>query len=204
MAFSMRDFGRLIDPIKNKIMLLIGRCILTAVDDSKGTQLIQGKGLSGEIISDIEKLEPYGFTSSPDPDAETEALIVCPNGNRDQAIAICVHDRENRQKNHSKGDVVIYGKNGNKIHLKQSGNIEITLADNLHIGAANESYVKGDTFKTELDKDVDALSELQSAMSTWTPVPMDGGAALKTAITTFLGLPMASTSDILSDKIKGE
>jgi len=68
----------------------------------------------------------------------------------------------------------------------------------------DESFVLGDTAQTELDKDKDAMTELQNAINGWTPVPNDGGAALKAALATFLAKPMADYSSILSDLIKGK
>ena len=73
------------------------------------------------------------------------------------------------------------------------------------IGEADESFVKGDTAKQELQKNVDALTQLISDLTAWTPVPNDGGTALKTILSTgFLTKTPANLSDILSDKIKGE
>jgi hypothetical protein len=72
------------------------------------------------------------------------------------------------------------------------------------IGAADESFIKGDTAKTEMDLDEDAMTELQSAISGWVPAAGDGGAALKTALATFLTKVMADYSNILSTTIKGE
>lgn len=68
----------------------------------------------------------------------------------------------------------------------------------------DEPYVLGDTTKTELDKDEDAMTELQTAIAGWTPAPNDGGAALKAALATFLTKPMANYSSILSEDIKGK
>lgn len=83
---------------------------------------------------------------------------------------------------------------------------KVTLGDgvNVNVGTAAESFVKGDTAKTELQKDVDAMTELQSAIGSWVPIPNDGGAALQAALAGFLALPMASLSAILSERIKGE
>lgn len=68
---------------------------------------------------------------------------------------------------------------------------------------ATEKFVLGDTFKTELDKHKKLIQDLQTAFTTWTPVPNDGGAALKTAAATFLADPLPDYSSILSSKIKG-
>lgn len=84
--------------------------------------------------------------------------------------------------------------------------LKIVLGDgvNVKIGAGTESFIKGDTAKTELTKDQAAMTELQSAINTWVPVPADGGAALKVALAAFLAKPMANYANILSTRIKGE
>ena len=73
-----------------------------------------------------------------------------------------------------------------------------------NIGDASESFVKGDTAKTEMDKDQALMNSLQTSISAWVPVPGDGGAALKTALAGFLALAQANYANILSDRIKGE
>jgi len=70
-----------------------------------------------------------------------------------------------------------------------------------------ESFVLGDTLKTELQKNVDALTQLQADLTAWTPVPNDGGAALKTVLGLpggFLSKSIASLTNILSQVIKGK
>lgn len=71
-------------------------------------------------------------------------------------------------------------------------------------GDGTESYLKGDTFKAELDKIIDMLTTLKTVFSSWVVVPGDGGAALKALITSFTSKPDASSSNILSEFIKGE
>lgn len=75
----------------------------------------------------------------------------------------------------------------------------------LKFGEADESYVKGDTAKPELQKNVDALTQLKTDLTAWVPVPTDGGAALKTILSAgFLTKSFADLNDILSERIKGE
>ena len=120
---EIKDIHRLLAPIKNKIFLLIGRAILKAINNSEGTQKIQVVGLSGETITDIERMQEYGFESYPV--AESEAVVLYINGNRDQGLAICVHDRSNRPDDLAEGESQMYSKNGNKITMKADGSIEI-------------------------------------------------------------------------------
>ncbi len=70
---------------------------------------------------------------------------------------------------------------------------------------AAESFVLGDELKTEIEKLRAQVEQLKTDFSSWTPVPMDGGAALKIKVSAgFLTKPSSSFSEILSDKIKGE
>lgn len=193
----MKNIHRILDPIKKKIFLLIGRAILTAVNNSGKTMLIQIEGLSDEVISDVERMEEYGFASYPVV-GTSECVIGFINGNRDHGLVLCIHDREYRPTNLSEGDTRQYDYRGNKITLKSTG-IEIEAAN----GVTIEKVLLGETTKAELVKDGDAMTELQSAISGWIPVPNDGGAALKTALTTFFTKAMADYSSILSEKVRG-
>ena len=80
----MRDvFNRLIQPFQRRIMLMIGRAVLTVVDADRKTQLIQVEALDGEIIDQFEHFEPYGITSHPHPGSRGD-----PGGRRGNAPAL--------------------------------------------------------------------------------------------------------------------
>lgn len=190
---SVGIFQRLLEPLRRKLMLLIGRCILAAVNNSEKTMKIQITGLKGETGSDIERYQEYGFEAYPKKDSE--ALVLFIGGNRDQGVAVCIHDKRYRPTDLSEGDVCVYDYRGQRITLNQNG---------VKILAGNSSFIKGETAKAQLDIDKDAMQTLQTAMNAWVPVPNDGGAALKTVLAAFLALPMADYSNILSTKVKAE
>lgn len=129
---------RLLQPIKNKILLLIGRAILTAMDNTKKTQKIQIKCLKGETLSDIERLEDFGFTSNPPVDGNTECLVLFLNGNRDFGIAIKAHNRELRPKTLAPGESAMYNSAGDLVHLTAAGLFKML--------GATEAFLKGTTF----------------------------------------------------------
>lgn len=123
-----RIFSRIMMIIKNKIYLIIGRGILKAINnDESKTQKIQIVGLSGETITDIERLQNYGFESFPDPDGDNEVLVVYPGGNRDQGVAITIHNRD-RPDDLKVGDVRVWDKHGNSIELSKTG-IKLNTGD---------------------------------------------------------------------------
>lgn len=113
------SFYKLLAPIKNKIFLMIGRGVVKAINNSEGTQKIQIVGLKDETISDIERLQEYGFESYPKKDSE--ALVLFLNGNREQGIVIKVHDRENRPKDLQEGDSCMYIADGLEIRIDATG-----------------------------------------------------------------------------------
>jgi len=134
---DINTFTRLIAPLKRKIYLLIGRAILTAIDNSQGTQKIQVTVLKNETISDVERFQEYGFESYPIAGDSAQALIGFVNGNRDQGIAFCVHDRQYRPTDLAEAEVAIYtsqdkSSSDHRIHLKSGKVIEI-IADTVII-----------------------------------------------------------------------
>lgn len=133
----------LIENLKRKIFLLLGRGIVKALTTNQGTQLIQVVALDGETITDVERMEEYGFTAVPDVDSE--AAIGFVNGNRDQGLILCIADRRYRPTNLASGEVMVYDKNGSKIHLKADGSIEITAMKNITVTAAEAALYKSGT-----------------------------------------------------------
>jgi len=119
----IKTINKMLIPIKRKILLLIGRAVVTYVDSSQGTQRVQLSCLQGETLSDSEHFEPYGLTAYPETDSQAIALF--PNGNRDNCYVICVHDRRYRIKTLSEGEVALYSKFSNVITMKADGTIEI-------------------------------------------------------------------------------
>ena len=141
----INEFSKFIDPIKRKIYLMVGRAILTAVNNSGKTQMIQVTGLKDETISDIERMQEYGFETYPKKDAEATINFI--NGNRDHGLVICVSDRRYRPTDLSEGEVRIYDYIGSKITLKKTGIIELSG----NAGATLEKVVLGETLKAWLE-----------------------------------------------------
>jgi phage baseplate assembly protein V len=113
---------RLLNPIRKQISLILGRALLSALDDSKGLQLLQVSILSDELKDGIERVQNYGFTSNPPPGSEV--LLGRIGGSTDQTIAISVDSSKDRKKSLSTEDVAVYRKGGDYI-LLSSDKVEI-------------------------------------------------------------------------------
>jgi phage baseplate assembly protein V len=145
---TLLDFSRLIRPIRNKIFLIIGRAILTAVQNSEQTQKVQVQALHNETLSDVERVQEYGFESYPKP-GSAEAVLAAVGGNREQSIVIVVGDRAYRPTDLAEGEVAVYSLSGNVITMKQDGEVHI-----LYDGGALEYAPLASKIKTIVDNEV--------------------------------------------------
>lgn len=114
---------KITDPIQRRIMLAIGRCVLTAVYDGKAVQQVQASMLGDEVRDKVDRMQEYGFTSVPLSGAEGVAVFV--GGDRGHGIIIATSDSRYRVTGLQGGEVCIYTDEGDKITLKRGNNIEI-------------------------------------------------------------------------------
>jgi phage baseplate assembly protein V len=117
--------NRWANPIKTRVMLMIGRCVLTALDDSTGYQVAQVRAGENEIASGLIRIQNFGFTSRPKPGAAGIAAFI--GGNRDHGVLLAVDDARYRVKV-AEGEAAVYSAFGAKIVLKADGSIEATPA----------------------------------------------------------------------------
>ena len=119
----IRTFERLSRELRRRVMLMVGRAVLTVVNDDTPLQTVQVEALPGEIIDGAERFQIYGFTSHPKPGAD--ALVLAVGGNRTHPV-ILIDDRRTRPKDLAEGEVMIHaGRDDQYIHLKEDGSIEI-------------------------------------------------------------------------------
>lgn len=107
---------------------LIERATITARDADTGTRLLQTSYAGGYQRSELEHIEPYGFTSECFKDGATDAVIVNLNDNKSHSLVIAVGDYRYRIKNLKDGEVCMYDDKGRKVFLKREG-IEIDGVD---------------------------------------------------------------------------
>jgi phage baseplate assembly protein V len=114
--------SKIVAPLKMRIMLMISRAVVALVKDSSGIQTVQVTGLSGEVLSAIERFQQFGFTAVPLPGAE--AVICSIGGDRANCVVLAIEDRNRRKKGLQPGESAMYDALGNFIHLK---------ADQIHV-----------------------------------------------------------------------
>lgn len=107
---------------------LIERATLTARDEDSGTRLVQCSFAGGYQRSKLEHVEPYGFTTEPFKDGETDAVVVNLNENKSHSLVVMINDHRYRLKGLQDGEVCMYDDKKRKIYLKREG-IEIDGVD---------------------------------------------------------------------------
>lgn len=134
----------MISPLKKKISRIFAIGIVKIVNNSGLTQEIQSTFLSGEVISGIRRFQEYGFASFPYTDTENVTLFF--NGNRDQGVMVCVHDRDKRPTDLVEGETATYGPNDitakQRTHYRADGSVEIHGTD-INITGTGDVNVNG-------------------------------------------------------------
>lgn len=156
---TIDDFKRLIRPVKNKIFLLIGRSILKAMDNTGTSQKVQITVLNGETISDIERMQEFGFDSVPVVNtADGVALFM--NGNRDQSIVIKLQNKNLRPTDLVEGESAMYSKidktNRHRVHCKEDGSTDILVKEKLQMGNGTDEVL---SILNDLFVEVDNLAD---------------------------------------------
>lgn len=121
---SEQTFSRLIAPVMRRLRLMIGRAVITVVNDSLKEQNLQVTSLDDEPLDDVERPQNYGQFSVPL--AGAEAIVVSLGGDTDSAVALVVEDRRYRPTNLVAGDSGIYHYEGHRIRLTKDGRAIIT------------------------------------------------------------------------------
>ena len=123
---NLGDLTRFLNPIKRQIFLLIGKAILTAVNNEGKTGFHDsGTRANPQRVSmnwfgqltDIERTQPYGFETYPKADT-AKCVIVSPDGSRSNAFVIMIQDDEYRPTDLAESDVCLYNKDDLRVWLE--------------------------------------------------------------------------------------
>jgi len=176
------------DVLMNRLRVLADRTVLLRVSYKGVKRLLQISSREGTAQSDVEHLEPYGYTSHPLSGAE--ALVLNPGGNSGRAIVILVNDRRHRIVI-QEGEVAIYHHTGDFVHLKNGGEI--------HVKAATKVFLE--TPLVECSQNLHVLGNVQIAGTTQMAgaVTMQTTAVVVGSVTMQAGLSIAGTTTSTGD-----
>jgi phage baseplate assembly protein V len=129
---------RILKPLRDRLFLMAGRAIITAIDDSSKVQSAQLKALFGESMGNVQRFQNFGFTSNPP--VGTEAIILSLGGNRENAVIIATDNGNVRVKPLASGESAIYTDDGTLIHLKKGGLVDVIAATKVLISVPNAEF----------------------------------------------------------------
>ena len=109
-------------------MQTIERGTITASKNNDQLRELQVQLQDNYVQDELEHLEPYGFSSEPHCDKQTDAMVAFLGNQRGHGIVLSVTDRRYRITQMKTGEVCIYDDKKRHVYLKQDG-IEIDGAD---------------------------------------------------------------------------
>jgi phage baseplate assembly protein V len=168
MANLLDILERVLAPIKRRLSLVVVRALVDIVDDSTDLQVLQVVPGDGEIIEDLEHLQPYGLTSRPPKGAPV--IVLSPNGNNEIAVAL-VGWKASRPTGLKEGEVALAHENGNMILLKDGGDIVVTASGDILLGGVTKKLATED-FVNNVYKLHTHPTAPPGAISPPTPIPM--------------------------------
>ena len=136
----MRGLIKMMAPLKRGLQQMLRIGSLLKVNDAQPLQLVQVETLSGEII-EVPRIQDYGITSVPMPGAK--GVMAAVGGKTNSYVCIKMDDRRYRLVGLKKGEVCLYDYQGQYVHLKQGGMMDLL--------ALNQITAKVPLFRVEGD-----------------------------------------------------
>lgn len=130
----------LLEPVFNRIRLMIGRCVVIATRYNSGDLESDIELVAGERRRDVEFIQQYGFSSRPKGNVSGVALFV--GGSRDNGVVIATNGDDIGEKL-EEGEILVHSPHGQRILLKSDGNIEISCSQDCKVFCKNDLIVDG-------------------------------------------------------------
>lgn len=146
-------FQRALAPLKSRVQLMVGKCVIAAVNDTTAIQELQIKALAGEAMNRVPRVQEFGFASNPP--VGSEAIVVALGGNRENLVVIATDKRSVRFKNLASGECAIYTDDGSYIVLKKAGEIEVKAATKLTVDVPYSEFKGNVKIEGTLEVDLD-------------------------------------------------
>jgi len=123
---------RLLNPIKARIRLMVGKCLITACGGNK----VDLSLLVGETRDDVDFYQQYGFSSRPVGKVGGVALFI--GGSRDNGVVVSSRGEDKDMAiDLDPGEVALHTKFGSSVILKKDGSVEITANGDVNVKTKN-------------------------------------------------------------------
>lgn len=109
----------MIDQVWHRVQLLVAQGLVRLT----GGETVQARVRDEEVLENLDRVEPYGFSYRPLPGAE--AYLLFPAGDRSHGFAIVIGDRR-YQIQLAEGEVALHDDQGQHVHLRRDGTVAVT------------------------------------------------------------------------------
>jgi len=123
MEHIIRAFNKLIAPYARALRLMVGRAVVSLIDDSAPIQRVQVTILADETHGSVERIQNYGLTSRPFQGAQAVTLSV--SGNRDHLVIVALDDGRYRPRDLAEGESALYNHVGTRIICRADNTAEV-------------------------------------------------------------------------------
>lgn len=105
-----------------------------------GKDKVQSRLLDGEVLDNIARIQPYGFSHKPKPGSQT--YVMFPAGDRSYGVALIVGDKR-YQMELAEGEVALHDDSGQSIALKRNGIAISGAGNNVSVSGSPKVTVTG-------------------------------------------------------------
>ena len=115
--------------------------MVVALSDSGQAQTVDVETHEGVIRTGVEVLTPFGFASRPPPGPGAAVLLLAVGGDQGDLVALPVACPSVRFGDQQPGETVLHDADGNRLHFRNGGLVEIHAATKLRVVAARVEIV---------------------------------------------------------------
>lgn len=120
--------------IWHRVRLMFGQGVATLV----GADTVQAKVFDGEVISNLRRVQPYGFSHKPKAGAQVYMTFV--GGDRAAGFALVVGDKR-YVMDLLDGEVAIHDDDGNFVKLGQGGVVTVKATNKIIYEAPEHDFI---------------------------------------------------------------
>lgn len=163
---------KVMEPLRQRVLLMIGRAVLKAVQNAGPFQRVTVAALADEWHDGVEHFQAYGDYGHPLPGAA--ALILALGGNRSHLMAMIADPRFTPQGARA-GERILYDHLGKYIYFRDDGTLEIR-APKIRIHGQDVKVIADKSYMQDVHGYATKLTHVSGA--TWQPESWTVGATL--------------------------
>lgn len=126
---------KIYEEMENRMRGLVRRMKPKSVNDAGEMQTVSGTVLNGEHRSDVEVLQPHGFSSVPG--EGSMMVVIAVGGDQGDLVGLPIGSPKGRMGGLKPGESMVYGSAGQRILMKADGSVDIQSATKVTLTSPN-------------------------------------------------------------------